>query len=110
MTTATRGWERCRGCLRLRSTLDNRGVCPQCKPKADAGSITLHPAGEGVPAPALPADPAPAPVEAPAAEPDPVPAPQMVAPPTEGWLAPNEPLAAEPKQKPVKRRWWKRGK
>lgn len=38
----------------MRSTLDERGVCAVCAPDADAGTITLHPAGDDIPAPPVP--------------------------------------------------------
>lgn len=130
-TTTVKGWRRCRGCLRMRSVLDERDVCAVCAPRADAGEITLHAAGE-----AIPAAPVPAPVEpnvlADGSVVDDVHDPVMCEgacerrdprcpgcpdvvrattgtgnAPSEGWIAPNTPMTPEPKQRPVKRRWWR---
>lgn len=114
-TTTVKGWRRCRGCLRMRSVLDDRDVCAVCAPRADAGEITLHPAGE-----VIPTAPVPEPVVA--DEPllgvagfDEVPAcfdgcanrePRCADCPN----ADDAPVAEstpDPKPKPVKRRWWR---
>lgn len=103
MTTETpgRGWTRCEGCKRLRSTTDEQGVCDGCRPLVAKGMVRL---GRPTPKPRAATD------AADAAEPG-LDAGGSVAPP--GVIAADDVPGADPGDDlpptpEPKRRWWKR--
>lgn len=110
-----RGWTRCRGCLRLRSTTDRNDVCDQCRPGAADGSIVLASRNVDTPVPArlLPddhMDDDTVPPEAEADERASVTVVVDVDTPAMQDAIRQAVADAEPKQRPVKRRWYRRRK
>ncbi len=93
--TPGRGWTRCRGCKRLRSTTDDDGVCAGCQPLVAKGMIRVTD------------DAAPEPVDAGTVT---VTVKPVLDEDATAALVADLEAAAEPKQKPVKRRWWKRSR
>lgn len=94
--TPGRGWTRCRGCKRLRSTTDEDGICAGCQPLVAKGMIRP-----------TDAEPAAPPVEQDAGTITVTVKPVLDEDATAALVA-DLAAATEPKQKPVKRRWWKR--